>query len=296
VIRGHGRASAGPVAGLFVLSLLWGAAFPIQKVLLDQSGPAWIAAMRALVAAAVLAPVWFSAGARLGVRGHLIAALSGSCNVGLFFGLQAAGIDHLAPGVAAACVFTQPVFVLVLGHCVLGERIGVVAAVAATMVVLGVWLASAGGRTASGSGVLLLLLAAFGWAWGTVLLRMGRGLPAWRLVAGQCGYGCAPLLVLALATGRPPSLSATGWLAVAYLGVCATALGWWLLAVGLRSRPAWQVSAVLGWTPAVAVVISVLLGRDELTWVGLLGLVMIAAGTVTAALRTTSLSVRADRA
>jgi drug/metabolite transporter (DMT)-like permease len=121
-------------------------------VLLDQAGPAWIAAMRALVAAAVLAPVWFSAGARLGVRGHLIAALSGSCNVGLFFGLQAAGIDHLAPGVAAACVFTQPVFVLVLGHCVLGERIGVVAAVAATMVVLGVWLASAGGRTASAEG------------------------------------------------------------------------------------------------------------------------------------------------
>lgn len=280
VIRTRGRAPASPAVLLWVLSLLWGAAFPVQKAMLQHMGPAWVAALRALIAAVVLLPVWFSSGPRLGRRGHLLAAASGLCNVSIFFGLQAAGLHHAAPGAAAALIFTQPIMVLVLGHVLLGEIAGARSFAAASLCVTGVALITWKGGSLPVFGLVLLLLAACGGAVGSVILRKGRHLPTWRLVSAQSAYGSIPLCVAAPLSGQALQITGGLWAGALYLGAGATALGWWLLAVSLRERPAWEVSASLAWTPVVAAALGVLTGQEILTWAGGAGLMLLGVGTI----------------
>lgn len=272
-----------------VLCVLWSLSFVVQKWGLEDSGPLWLAAGRAAAAAVVLLPVVIG-GARLGVRGHALAAILGVTNVAGFFALQIAGLERVGAGAAAALVFTQPLIVFALAHVFLGERMtlrraggGLIAF--SGVAVLGIHEAGAGSLL----GVAILLGAALSWAIGTVVLKHAGDLPILRLVEAQAAYGALPLLVLAVAVESPPRATVGLLLCVLYVGVGATAVGWVLLAVLLRRADTGAVSASLFSVPVLGAVLGVVLGGEALHAPLVIAVALVAAGVCTA---TTGISLR----
>ncbi|HBZ46462.1 MAG TPA: drug/metabolite exporter YedA, partial [Stenotrophomonas sp.] len=128
-----------------------------------------------------------------------------------------------------------------------------------------VWLNAGSSLTASPQGLVLLLIAPIGWAFGSVWAR-SLGLPSPVMTAaGQMLCGGVMLVALGLATGERPTTwpSMNGLLAVAYLCmfgsiVAFTAYVWLLQNV----RPALAASYAYV-NPVIAVLLGALIGHEH---------------------------------
>ncbi len=149
-----------------------------------------------------------------------------------------------------------PIFAVVLGASVLGERVtrakaaGVVLAAVGTVVVLAGQYDLTGIAAGNAAGVALLVLASLAWAgytvWGVAVVRKYGALTA----ATYSAIAATPMLfvlavvelaVVGRGVGSIP-LSAGFLFAVAYLGLASTAAAWYLWYKGLEHVPAGTVA------------------------------------------------------
>jgi len=145
-----------------------------------------------------------------------------------------------------------------------------------------VWLNAGSSLTASPQGLILLLIAPIGWAFGSIWAR-GLDLPSpFMTAAGQMLCGGAMLIVLGLLSGERPTTwpSLHGLLAVAYLCmfgsiVAFTAYVWLLHNV----RPA-LVASYAYVNPVIAVILGVIIGNEHFGGRDLLAMAVILAGVV----------------
>ena len=145
-----------------------------------------------------------------------------------------------------------------------------------------VWLNAGSSLTATPQGLILLLIAPIGWAFGSIWAR-GLDLPSpFMTAAGQMLCGGAMLIVLGLLSGERPTTwpSMNGLLAVAYLCmfgsiVAFTAYVWLLHNV----RPALAGSYAYV-NPVIAVLLGVLLNGEHFGWRDLVAMAVILVGVV----------------
>jgi drug/metabolite transporter (DMT)-like permease len=158
-----------------------------------------------------------------------------------------------------------PIFVVVLGATLLGERVTTVKAAGIALAAVGTVVVVAGQydlRTitaGNAAGVLLLVVASVAWAgftvWGVGVVRNYSALTA----ATYATIAATPLLgVLAVAElwylGRPLTAVPLGWeslLAIGYLGIGSTAAAWYLWYKGLEYVPAGTVAVFFFLQPVV---------------------------------------------
>jgi len=171
----------------------------------------------------------------------------------------------VSSGLAATAVASVPLWMALFGamrgtHASRGEWLGI------AIGFLGVvWLNAGSSLTASPQGLILLLIAPIGWAFGSVWAR-GLDLPnPFMTAAGQMLCGGLMLVALGVATGERPTTwpSMNGLLAVAYLCmfgsiVAFTAYVWLLHNV----RPALAASYAYV-NPVIAVMLGALIGHER---------------------------------
>ena len=169
-----------------------------------------------------------------------------------------------------------PVFVVVLGAALLGERVTLPKAAGIALAAAGTAVVVAGqydlSRIAAGNaaGVALLVVASFAWAgytvWGVAVVRRYSALTA----ATYSTIAAAPMLGVLAALelwvlGRSLGSLPVTWpsvLAVAYLGVASTAAAWYLWYKGLEYVPAGTVAVFYFLQPVVGTALAaVLLGE-----------------------------------
>ncbi|WP_435129662.1 DMT family transporter [Halobaculum sp. D14] len=171
-----------------------------------------------------------------------------------------------------------PIFAVVLGASVLGERVtrakaaGVVLAAVGTVVVFAGQYDLTGIAAGNAAGVALLVLASLAWAgytvWGVAVVRKYGALTA----ATYSAIAATPMLfvlavvelaVVGRGVGSIP-LSAGFLFAVAYLGLASTAAAWYLWYKGLEHVPAGTVAVFFFFLhPVVGISLgSVLLGEQ----------------------------------
>jgi len=252
--------------------------FVVQKVGLRASGPAWFAAGRVVIAAAVLLPAVGSL-RRLDARGHAFLIALALTNVAGFLAFQLAGLSRVEAGTAATIVYAQPLLVLLGARWFLGERAsraGVAGAILgfAGVAVVGVHQLSVG----SPLGVGLLLASAASWAAGTLLLKLWIDRPLLPLVAAQNLYGAVPLILLAAATESPPHLTVGLTLSLLYAGLLGSAVGWLLLALLLRRGDAGTVSSYIFLVPILGALFGVLLLGEPAHVSLVVGVALVAVG------------------
>lgn len=279
-----------------VVAILWGSAFPVTRVLLEDLPPLGAAAWRTVLAASAVAlfaalrgefgRLWPARGYRL--RLVVLALLGGAVfligmNLAVF--LTGASITSFVIGM-------YPLLAVVVAALLLGERMsrgGVVAlAVAAVGLVL---LARPGGALVEPLGVLLALGAALSFA---VYLGFARlwadadALPTltialWLLVSSVVVTGLAQAVVDP--GGLRLDLSVGGWVALLWLALPASALPHVLVIATVRRLPASRAAPFLLLIPISGAMIAAFMLGERLDLLQLVGAGLILTGIAVATLR-----------
>ena len=237
---GHRRSGhvtrAQAFALLAAVTVIWGVNWSAVKLAVDELPVLTFSTLRL-----VFAGIGMLAICRLGrlplrvprreLRPLLIMAL---LNVTLWHVCAAFGVSYLASGRAAILAFTMPLWAALLAVPMLGERLGrnILAGLAIGLAAVGVlvapdWKAIA----ASPLGILLMLVAAFCWAAGTVYYKRVRWtMPTAVLTGWQILIGGVPVALAALwfdGGFDPGRVSLTGWLSTCFAATLPTLFCQW---------------------------------------------------------------------
>lgn len=263
-----------PVDVLLALAvpIIWGMGFVIAKAAMGQFSPILLMAMRFTLTALCL--VWFfRPPAGLFWPLFRVALVSAALQYSLtFYGVR--GIDA---GTAALLVQLEVPFALLLAWLVLGENIS-------PRQVAGVAVAFAGALLIIGeprlSGDLLYVFLVIGgaltWAIGQIMIKQLGNLGGFRLLSGVALFAAPQLFLASLLfeSGQQEQILTAGanaWLAVVYLGVIMTAIGYALWYRLLGRYDVKQVMPFLLLLPLVSVSGGILFLGESLTTQILLG-------------------------
>jgi drug/metabolite transporter (DMT)-like permease len=279
-----------------LVAVLWGSAFPVTRVLLEDLPPLGAAAWRTLLAAGGVAlfAAWRGEFGSLlpapGMRGRLLvlALLGGplflmGMNVAIL--LTGASITSFVTG-------TYPLLAVAVAALLLGESLGrrVVLALGAAAVGL-VLLARPGGTHVELLGVAVALGAALSFAlylgfarlWGSAERLPPLTIAFWLLVASMSVSGVLQLLVQP--AGLRLDLSLNGWVALVWLALPASALPHVLVVATMRRMPASRAAPFLLLMPISGTLIAAALLGERLDPLQLVGAWLILLGIGVATVR-----------
>jgi len=186
---------------------------------------------------------------------------------------QFLGTDLTNASQGSLLTVLTPIFVVVLGAAVLGERVTAVKTVGITLAAVGTAVVVAGqydlGHIAVGNaaGVALLVVASFAWAgytvWGVSVVRKYSALTAatYSTIAATpmlAVLAAVELAVLGRGIGSIP-VTPESVFATAYLGVASTAAAWYLWYKGLEFVSAGTVAVFYFLQPVVGISLGALL-------------------------------------
>jgi drug/metabolite transporter (DMT)-like permease len=292
---------------MVLVAMLWGSAFPVTRLLLQEMPPLGAAAWRMLLAAAAVA-VFAALRGEVGLlwpaaadRGRLVvlALLGGATfviamNLAIF--LTGASITSFVTG-------TYPLLAVVVAAFLLGESLGRRVTVALVVATLGlVLLARPGGAHVELLGVAVAIGAALSFATYLGLARLWADpirLPTltvafWLLVSSVV---VSSALQLVVDPGRlMPPRSLEGWTALLWLALPASALPHVLVISTLRRMPASRAAPFLLLMPISGALIAAALLGERLDQIQLAGAGLILLGIAAATLqgRRTVTAIAAD--
>ena len=271
---------------------IWGATFVATKVALREVSPATIVWLRfsmglVILGLAALHRHELSVPAR---RDWPLLVLLGFIGVAFHQWLQSNGLRTAAATTTAWLVATTPIFIALLGWMTLREALkplqwsGVGIAALGVLVILGRGkLQGLWSGAPINMGDLMVMLSAPNWAVYTILSRrlLGRMAPT-RMILYVMLAGWMIITVWALGFGPGirefGSLSLTGWLAVAGLGVFGSGLAYIMYHDALHVLPASQLGVFLNLEPVVTMILAAPILGEPLTGVVLIGGAMIIVG------------------
>lgn len=261
--------SAGSIALVAILTLLWGVNFPSIKIAVGELEP-WTFRVMCVTAGSIglLTIGRFALGHRLylapGDRGAL--AIAALLNISAFQMLVAFGMLNMDAGRAVIIVYTMPLWAVILGRIFLGEEItrrravGLLVGLAGIVVLIGPEIRTLG---AAPLGAALMLGASISWAAGTVAIkRRDWKTPTIILTGWQLLIGGIPILIGMLAASPIPDfsqLTPRGWTAVLYSAFVPMIVCHYIWFTLVRKLPAGVVSISTLAIPCVGVYSSALL-------------------------------------
>jgi drug/metabolite transporter (DMT)-like permease len=272
--------------------MLWAICFPLITVGIAFSPHLTFAALRALLAGAVL--VALAVGLRRpvpkGIRIWTILVFVGLGATSLGFLGMFHAAEFVSPGVATVVANTQPLLAAVLASMFLGEHLDARGKVGLALGFGGILLITVpqflNGETGSYAiGVAYIILAALGITVGNVLIKRIAGeVDAMMAMGIQILVGGLPLLVGAWALEAPQSIvwSPRFVLALVGLSLPGTALVYWLWFSILEKVPLNRANAFSFLIPIFGVAMGVLFYGERVGWLGaggigltLLGIVLV---------------------
>ena len=277
--------------GLFgFLATLWGLSFLAIAVGLESLEPVLFAAYRYDIAAVLLLGYALASSAewRPTDRANLSAIIGGGVflvagNAFLFIGQQT-----VPSGVAAIMQSLVPIVTSLWALALLPEeRVSATGAVGILLGFVGVGLivrpdpANLLGSDVVGRILVFLQVASV--SLGGVLIQRAKPTLGNAALSGWSMFvGAIILHVTSVAVGETFSLpaSTTGWAAVAYLGVFATAIAFFIYYTLLEVRGALETSLVAYLVPVVATVVGVVVLGEEITPLTVAGFLIVFVGFV----------------
>jgi len=273
-----------PRLGALLAVVFWGLSFVATKAVVREISPIAVIFLRAGLGGALLLTI-------LGLRGQLAPpprdawrplAVMGFVGVAFHQLLQAYALRLTSAVNTGWLIGLTPIWSALLAALVLRERFSPAKVAGLALGFLGAALVVTRGRPdaallalPSTRGDLLILLSTVNWALYSVL---GRGtlrrLGAARATAGSMLAGFVMLAIPFAASGAWRGLlhlSATGWLAVGFLGICCSGLGYYFWYAALDAAEASRVAALLYLEPLVTLAAGVALLGEEVAATTLAG-------------------------
>ncbi len=272
-----------------LLCCIWGSTWLFIKLGLNDLPPLTFAGIRFVIAAIIL----FSLIAVRRVplprkrRDLLLLALTGVLSFSLNYGLVFWGEQYISSGLAALLQSMLPAFGLIIAHyylprerMTLPRMLGVLLGVLGVAVIFSNQLQVSGPRALWGSAALVV--SAFCAAYANVLVKTyGLNLQPSVLAAGQMVFGLIPLLLIGIPLeGNPLKFHWTpiALISLLYLAIVGTVIAFLLYYWLIHNMDVTKTMLIALVTPVVAVVLGMLILKEELNWRTLVGGVMIMSG------------------
>ena len=281
------RRTAGHLAALFTI-IIWGTTFISTKVLLTDFKPVEILFFRFVMGFAALFLVCSHRMKGVERKQELTFVLAGLCGICLYYLLENIALTYTMASNVGVIISVAPFFTAILSHLFLKSEgklranffIGFVVAMA------GVALISFNGSRMelNPMGDLLAVLAAFVWACYSILTRRisSFGYPVILTTRRTFFYGILfmvpALFLFDFEVGLERFADTTYLLNILYLGLGASALCFvtWNLAVKMLG--AVKTSVYIYMVPVITVVTSMLILKEPVTGVSVMGTVLAVAG------------------
>jgi drug/metabolite transporter (DMT)-like permease len=272
-----------------LLCLIWGSTWLFIKLGLQDLPPLTFAGIRFVIAALIIFALIFVRGVQLPdkTRDWIFLAVTGILSFSLNYGLVFWGEQYISSGLAALLQSMLPLFGLIIAHFYLrGERMtlpriaGVVLGVCGVAVIFSNQLQVSGFRALWGSAALVL--SAFCAAYANVLVKTyGLNLQPSVLAAGQMLFGLVPLLLIGIPLeGNPLNYHWTplAVLSLFYLAIVGTVIAFLLYYWLIHNMDVTKTMLIALVTPVFAVILGMVVLKEEMHWRTLIGGAMIITG------------------
>ena len=259
-------------AGLTLAMALWGSSFIALNIAFVELPPMWVIFGRMAIGSLIFLLAWRWSGQivyRVGDWKYLLGLAV--CEPCLYFIFEALALQNTTASQAGMITALMPLLVAVGAYFALAERITRLTLFGFLLAVSGaVWMSLSGSPDVSAPNPplgnffeFLAMLCAMGY---TLLLKhLSARYSTFLLTAMQAFIGAIFFLPLALAFAPlPAQVSPSGWLAVLYLGVVVTVLGYGLFNFGVSRLPASQASGFINLIPVFTLIFAVLLLGERL--------------------------------
>jgi len=149
---------------IFTTAIVWGLAFPLSKIVLFFMSPMILSLIRFLIGGAALLLV--SRKILLSFKVFINSLL----NIGIVITLLNIGLAITSdPAFASVILYSQPLFVLLISYLYLKQKISILQKIGTALALLGLIIGV--GSYEIDLGVILILIAGFTWAVGTIYYR-----------------------------------------------------------------------------------------------------------------------------
>ena len=266
---------------LLMVAAIWGGAFVVLKDTLDAMTPAWIIAIRFVLASLVMVLAFHRRLVRYLDGSHVLAGVLVGVPEGVGFMVQNLGLAGTTPGRNAFLTATYCVMVPFLNWALLRRRPGAGSVLAAVLCLVGIGFLSLGGDTGAGLGtgdVLTLVSAVF---FALNIVATGRYAPAHdSMVLTTVMFVADAVICTVWAALTEPvpdlaALPASFWMGMAYVVLFSTVLCLLIQAVALSRVPAAKGALLLSLESVFAVVFSIAFYGERVTAPLLVGFALI---------------------
>ena len=272
---------------LIILALMWASAFLVIKVVVDDTGPLWLATIRVVVAFIVLLPfaiykgiVWPST-----IREWKLVISVMALNVVVPFFLISWAETKIDAGMASMLMGVGPFMALLGSHFTTqddrlskNKLIGAVLGFSGILILVG-WDAARGlGDNLLGQAAAILGAACY--VTSGLIIRKLRRFPPIQLSAFILGLASISLLIITLVIVGLPKVSYAQdtWIGLLYLGIFPTALGYILRYHLIQSIGLTTFATGLNLIPVFGVMLGVIFLGEHLTLNVLASLALIVSG------------------
>jgi drug/metabolite transporter (DMT)-like permease len=256
-----------PLAGVGV-AVTWGLTFLSIKVSVAELTPMTLASLRFILASMILPLIALATKTSLKIsfKDFPLIAVSGLIGITMYFFFENNGVMRLSASESSIIVGTIPVLTLIVEMLAYKARpkAAVVAGILMSFAGVGLIVARSEAAKSSPAGYLFMVGAALSWVLYTFITRkLGGKYPFltvtfWQIFAGT--LGCIPLGIAEGWVKGPISFPVVA--NVVFLGVLASAFGYWLYVIVLDKLGASRSSVFINLIPVVSIVAAfVLLGE-----------------------------------
>lgn len=280
------RISVAVWVALGVVYVVWGSTYLGIGIAVESIPPMLSGALRFVTAAILLAGIVVARGGfqalRMTKREFWGAALVGLLLLTLGNGMLAVAEQYISTGLAALLVASVPLWLVVFRFAVRDKP--KVLTLAGVLVGLGgvAALSLSGGEGANTTGIVVVLLASLSWSIGSFLsARIPMPKNAFAASTVEMLVGGAGLAVLGTGLGERldvATVSGRSWVALAYLILVGSLIGFTSFAWLLGNAPISLVSTYAYVNPAVAVALGALVLNEPITTQILVGGAIILVG------------------
>ncbi|WP_198673998.1 DMT family transporter [Chitinophaga alhagiae] len=283
------HAPAGRIKGLisiiFVM-LIWGSSFTVTKIVVTEMSPVLSAGIRNVVACLALLPFYLVR--RRQVKQPLPykqLVLMGLAGTTFYYFCFNTGMKYVAASTGALIEGLVPVAIAVPAALILKEHLAKTTIAGILLSVTGVILVGFVGNAQKSANALLgssLIVAAISlWSVYTLLARSLKDTDTVLITTVSTFIGTAlslPVPLYELYQHGMPPVPLKAWAGIAYLGIFASALAYFMYNKALESLPAAQVGNFLNLIPVIGALIAFIFLKDKLTALQLAGGVLVLAG------------------
>ena len=285
-MRGFGLTRGSALITLVVANALWAGTYAAGKIALRDLNPVELNALRFLIASVVLAPALIRGWRSIPLDRRSLATLATLTLLGFvmnkafeYFGLSLSTASDVA-----LLISTESLFTAVLSWTLLRERVTASGVAALVIGMLGVYLIvergfalNLGGGAGSGRiiGDLLVIFSLLLESGYTILGKrtLTQMPPLLFTAATLIGslFVWIPAGAVAVARAGLPHITLAGWVAVIYMALVATVLGYWIWFRALSVVDASTAAPTLFIQPLLGAALGVWLLHDSVTWATWLG-------------------------